>query len=239
MQSKVRLQKHLAEAGMGSRRACEEIITAGRVTINGHRVSQLGTCVDPANDEVKLDGRVVRPLPKIYLAVNKPRGCVCSRKDEDSRPLLADLLPAEHQNLFHVGRLDWDSEGLILMTNDGEFALRVTHPRYQVLKIYEVDVEGAATAAALAPLERGIWDKGEMLRAKRFQVQRSRPAASTIEIELTEGKNREVRRMMMALGFKVRRLRRVRIGPIRLGCLQVANWRSLTASEVRLLLHPV
>lgn len=232
----VRLQKYLAEAGVASRRASEQFILTARVKVNGKVVSELGTKVDPERDEVMVDGKLIRTKKKIYVALHKPAGCVCSRKDERGRPTIYELLPAEWENVQSVGRLDYDTEGLLLLTNDGEMSLRLTHPRYGVKKIYEVTVEGRAELDHVEAFKRGIRDLGELLRAQRAQIVSAGKSRSVIELELAEGKNREVRRMCAAVGLPVERLVRTQVGKIKLGELRVGRWRTLTESEIKTLL---
>jgi 23S rRNA pseudouridine2605 synthase len=232
----VRLQKFLAEAGVASRRASEQIILAGRVTVNGGAVCELGTKIDPASDRVAVDGKPVRAKRKLHLALHKPRGCVCSRNDERGRPTIYDLLPAEWQNVHSVGRLDFDTEGLLFLTNDGEFALRLTHPRYGVRKRYVATVEGLVDGEMLRRLAQGVWHEGENLRAERTRLISASRAQSVVELELAEGKNREVRRLFESQGLAVKRLQRTQIGKIGLGELKLGRWRTLTATEIRTLL---
>ena len=160
MSPAIRLQKFLAEAGVASRRAAEQIILAGRVQVNGQPVRVLGTRVDPGHDEVTVDGKPVRARRKLYVALHKPAGCVCSRQDELGRPTIYDLLPKEWQNLHSVGRLDFNTEGLIFLTNDGQFALRLTHPRYGVRKKYVATVEGGVDRAMLGTIQAGRLARG-------------------------------------------------------------------------------
>jgi 23S rRNA pseudouridine2605 synthase len=232
----VRLQKFLAEAGVASRRASEDLILAGRVQVNGRVVRELGARVEAGRDQVTVDGKAARPRRKLYVALNKPRSCVCSRKDERGRATVYDLLPREWSSLFTVGRLDYDSEGLIFLTNDGEFSLHLTHPRYGVRKTYLVTVEGRVSADAARQVCRGVVDDGERLRAQAVRVHHSGASGSLIEVELTEGRNREVRRMFGALGLPVKRLKRTQIGKIKLGELGTGRWRTLTDSEIKTLL---
>jgi 23S rRNA pseudouridine2605 synthase len=232
----VRLQKYLAEAGVASRRAGEVLIVEGRVMVNGKLVRELGTKVDPAKDLVTVDGRQVRVRRKQYIALHKPVGCVCSRNDERGRPTIYQLLPAEWSNVQSVGRLDYDTEGLLLLTNDGELALRLTHPRYGVTKLYEVTVEGRVEPEQLLPLTRGILDEGERLKAQRARLLSATKSRSIIEVEMTEGKNREVRRMCAAIGLTVEQLRRTQVGKIKLGDLRPGRWRTLTETEIKTLL---
>lgn len=232
----VRLQKFLAEAGVASRRASEQIILTARVKVNGKVVSQLGTKVDPEQDEIMVDGKLVRAKRKIYVALHKPVGCVCSRKDERGRPTIYELLPPEWSGVQSVGRLDYDTEGLLLLTNDGELSLHLTHPRYGVKKIYEVTVEGRAGLDQIEAFKHGIRDMGELLKAQRAHILTASKGRSVIELELAEGKNREVRRMCAAVGLTVERLVRTQVGKIKLGELRLGRWRTLTDSEIKTLL---
>lgn len=232
----VRLQKFLADAGVASRRAAETLIQAGRVTVNGQPVRLLGTKVVPGQDTVAVDGKPARVRRKLYLALNKPRGCVCSRQDEHGRPTVYDLLPPEWTNVQSVGRLDYDSEGLLLLTNDGEFSLRLSHPRFGVRKKYAVRVDGRMDEERARRLLHGIVDEGEHLRARSVRVLNAGRAGSTLEIELAEGRNREIRRMFAALGMTVIRLLRVQVGPLKLGELRPGRWRALTETEIESLL---
>lgn len=232
----VRLQKFLAEAGVASRRAGERIILEGRVLVNGQPVLVLGSKVDPDHDAVTVDGKRIRPKKKLYLALHKPRGCVCSRNDEHDRPTIYELLPKEWQKVHSVGRLDYASEGLLFLTNDGEFALRMTHPRYGVRKRYVVTVEGRVDAAMLDEFTRGIWHDGEKLKAERGWLITSGGSLSVVELELAEGKNREVRRLFESRGLRVKRLVRTQIGKIKLGELKSGRWRTLTQTEIKTLL---
>src|SRR5215831_14509241 len=166
----VRLQKFLADAGLASRRSGEKMILAGRVEVNGQTVRELGTKVDPLHDRVTLDGKPAKAKRHIYLALNKPRGLVCSRKDEHDRPTIYELLPAEWGHLHSVGRLDYNSEGLLFLTNDGEFSLRLTHPRYGVRKKYVVTVEGRVEGEALGRFTRGVYHQGERLKAEKARL---------------------------------------------------------------------
>jgi pseudouridine synthase len=232
----VRLQKFLAEAGVASRRASEEIIQAGRVQVNGAVVRLLGTKVDADHDEVTVDGKPVRPRRKIYVALNKPPGCVCSRKDELNRPTVYELLRKEWTNLYSVGRLDYATEGLLFLTNDGEFSLRLTHPRYGVRKKYLVTVEGRIEPAVLGRFIHGVAHEGEKLKAEKARLISSSRSHSVVELELAEGKNREVRRLFESQGLTVTRLQRTQIGKIKLGELRPGKWRTLTEPEIKSLL---
>jgi 23S rRNA pseudouridine2605 synthase len=232
----IRLQKFLAEAGVASRRAAEQLIRAGRVTVNGESVRTLGTKVDPARDQIRVDAKPVRAQRKLYLALHKPRGCVCSRADEHGRPTIYELLPKEWRTVYSAGRLDFASEGLLFLTNDGEFALRLTHPRYGVRKTYLATVDGRVDDEMLRRFERGVWREGEKLRAQRARLLATGKAQSVVELELAEGKNREVRRLFESQGLSVRRLVRTQIGTIKLGELKPGRWRTLTQTEIKTLL---
>jgi len=232
----VRLQKFLADAGIASRRASEEVILDGRVEVNGQPVRILGTKVDPLHDKISVDGKPVRAKRKLYVALNKPKGCVCSRKDEFDRPTIYELLPKEWGNLYSVGRLDYDTEGLIFLTNDGEFALRLTHPRYEVNKKYVATVEGRVEQDMLSKFIRGVFHDGEKLKAQKARLVSATKSVSVAELELTEGKNREVRRLFESQGATVKRLQRIQIGKIKLGELKPGKWRTLTEPEINSLL---
>lgn len=225
-----RLQKVLAACGLGARRACERLITEGRVEVDGRRVVELGTRVGPEAD-IQVDGRPVRTQRKIYLALNKPHGVLCAMRDDRGRRTLTDLLPAGSPRLFHVGRLDYDSEGLLLLTNDGELAQRLAHPRHEVEKTYLAWIDGPCPPDTRRLFLRGVESRGEILRA--HAVSRPKPAGTgeVYEVVLREGRNRQVRRMFEALGRRVLRLRRVAIGPVTLGRLATGATRALTDDE--------
>ena len=233
----VRLQKFLADAGIASRRSSEEIIRAGRVSINGRAVREMGTKVDPAQDAVMVDGAVVKARRKVYVALNKPRGYVCSRLDPEARRAVGELLPKEWTNLYTVGRLDYNTEGLIFLTNDGDFALRLTHPRYGVRKKYQAAIQGKVEPENLSRITKGIVHEGEKLRALRARLLNSNRSRSVVELELAEGKNREARRLFEAQGITVVALKRTQIGPIKLGEMPIGRWRMLTGPEVEALLR--
>jgi len=232
----VRLQKFLAEAGVASRRASEQIIVEGRVTVNGQSVKELGAKVDPLHDRVTLDGQAVKVKRKLYVALNKPPGLVCSRNDEFDRPTIYDLLPKEWSHLHSVGRLDYNSEGLIFLTNDGEFSLHLTHPRYGIRKKYVAMVEGKVEPEMLQRFTHGIWFEGEKFKAEKARLISATHSQSVVELELAEGKYREVRRLFESQGRTVKRLQRIQIGKIKLGELPLGKWRTLTEPEIKSLL---
>jgi 23S rRNA pseudouridine2605 synthase len=232
----VRLQKYLADAGVASRRAGEQMILAGRVAINGETITRLGTRVDPAHDKVAVDGKPVRVKRKLYVALNKPPGFVCSRKDEFERSTVYDLLPKEWGHLYSVGRLDYQSEGLIFLTNDGDFSLRLTHPRYGVHKKYLATVEGRLDAELLTRFTRGLVYLGERLKAEKARMVSTSKAQSVVELELAQGKYHEVRRLFESQRVTVKRLQRIQIGRIKLGELPSGKWRTLTEPEIKSLM---
>jgi pseudouridine synthase len=234
----IRLQKYLADAGIASRRAAEKIILEGRVQVNNKVITELGSKVDPIHDTVKVDGAPVKAKRKLYLAVHKPRGYICTKADPERRKTIGELLPKEWDNLNTVGRLDRESEGLIFMTNDGEFTLHLTHPRYGVSKKYLTVVTGKVEAEKLNILLKGVRHEGEMLKAAAYRIIESSNSHTMIEIELREGKNREIRRMCEVLGLEIERLVRVQIGKIKLGDLPSGKWRTLTEPEIKSLLSP-
>lgn len=234
----VRLQKLLADAGLASRRASEKMILAGEVQVNGRVVTELGSKVNPAEDRVTVGGQPVKAKRKLYLAINKPKGYLCSRADEHGRPLLSDLLPREWGNLYSVGRLDYNSEGLIFYTNDGDFSLHLTHPRYGMTKKYMVSVVGKVEPGILAKFTEGVFHEGEKLKAEKARLVKASNSYALVEIILKEGKNREIRRLFESQGIEVERLQRVQIGPIKLGELPQGKWRTLTEAEIKSLISP-
>lgn len=233
---RVRLQKFLADAGVASRRASEQLIVAGRVHVNGSPVQRLGTQIDPEHDRVTFDGAPLKSQRKRYLAVNKPRGYLCTRSDPRRRHVITDLVPKEWEGLYPVGRLDCDSDGLIFLTNDGEFCLWLSHPRYGVRKRYVATVAGRVEPAALQRLVHGVREGGEELKAVEARLLSANNSQSVVELVLTEGRNREVRRLFETQGLVVTRLQRTQIGPIKLGELPVGKWRTLTEPEIKSLL---
>jgi 23S rRNA pseudouridine2605 synthase len=231
-----RLQKVLADAGVASRRACEVIILEGRVAVDGQVASELGIKVDPLRARITVDGQPLRAKQKLHVVLHKPPGFLCTRKDPEQRNTVFGLLPKEWGNLYPVGRLDRDSEGLIFLTNDGEFCLRLTHPRYGIRKIYHVIVEGRVEEVTMRQLCAGVKDEGEWLKASRARLIEANKKHSYLELELLEGKNREIRRLCARLNLVITRLQRVQIGPIKLGELPAGKWRILTPAEIKSLL---
>ena len=227
-----RLQRSLARAGLGSRRACEELIAAGRVSVGG-REATLGDRVDPARDEVRVDGRKVSVDPGLrYLAMHKPRGVTTTMRDPHAERDLSRFLP-KGPRVFPVGRLDRDTEGLLLLTNDGELAHRLTHPRYAVEKEYLVEVDGAPSSRQLGRLRRGVELDDGVARAVEARIAGGSKGRGAVRLVMVEGRKREVRRMLEAVGLPVRRLVRTRVGPVRLGRLKPGELRELEPEDVR------
>lgn len=236
----IRLQKVLASAGLGSRRACEDLISEGRVTVDGVVVRELGVRVDPRTAVVHVDGeRLQLDTTLVTIALNKPTGVVSTMHDPQGRPSLAELVADRPERLFHVGRLDADSEGLILLTNDGELAQRLAHPSYEVAKTYVAEVEGEVRPSMGAVLLRGVELEDGPVQVDRFQILQTTNRASLVEVELHEGRNRVVRRLFEEVGHPVTRLVRTKIGPIRLGDLPPGRTRVLGRVELGTLMTAV
>ena len=230
---KERLQKLIAAAGLASRRQAERWIAAGRVTING-RPAALGDQADVGRDRIEVDGRPLRlEQPKIYLLLNKPTGYVTTARDPQGRKVVRDLLLGVKTRVFSVGRLDINTEGLLLMTNDGELAARLTHPRHQIAKTYLVRVRGALTDAARQRLEQGVELEDGITAPARVARVRSSGSHTWLELTITEGRNRQVRRMCEALGYPVSRLKRIGLAFLNLDGLPLGKYRQLSASEVK------
>ncbi len=232
-----RLQKVLAAAGLGSRRQCEELILTGRVEVDRKVVAELGTKVDPMQQQIRVDGVVLATPQRAYFAVHKPSGVVCTNRDPAGRTRVVDLVPFPELRLFPVGRLDLHSEGLILLTNDGELSNRLTHPRYGVEKTYRVLVAGRPSREVLAELRRGVHLAEGLARVSDVIVRKELKQSTILEIVLKEGRNREIRRILARVGHKVLRLLRLAVGPVRLGSLPPAEFRRLTREELDALRH--
>jgi 23S rRNA pseudouridine2605 synthase len=229
-----RLQKILSQAGVASRRASEQLMADGRVTVNGATVREMGTKADPARDDIRVDGRRIRlPDRHLYLLLNKPRGYVTTRSDPQKRPTVLDLVGVR-EYVYPVGRLDFDSEGLLLLTNDGELAARLTHPRHGVARVYEARLLGIPDEHDLQRLSRGIVIDGRRTAPADVEIVTGTRDAkhATLRISIREGRNRQVRNMCEAIGHPVDHLRRVAFGPIRDTRLKVGHWRELNAEEV-------
>ncbi len=227
-----RLNKVLAHAGVGSRRFCDEIIVAGRVSVDGQTVRELGCRVDPSRQRICVDDVPIKCEKLTYWMANKPRGYVCTNDDPAGRPRAIDLLPQVEQRVYTVGRLDESSEGLLILTNDGAWAYRLMHPRYGVEKTYLVQVAGHPSPADLRRLIQGVYLAEGRVRAKDVKRLKKQGDSCWLRIVLSEGKNREIRRMLARLGHKVMTLRRIAIGPVHLGKLPLGRARRLTRQEV-------
>jgi 23S rRNA pseudouridine2605 synthase len=233
----IRLQKILSAAGIASRRTAEVLIAHGRVTVNGETVRELGTKADPGADDVRVDGRRVRvAAERRYLLLNKPRGYVTTRSDPQGRPTVLDLLKGVREYIYPVGRLDYDSEGLLILTNDGELAARLTHPRHGLEREYEAQVLGAPTAHAIGRLAKGVTVEGRRTGPAEVSLVRTLEEhgrrTAVLRVTIREGRKRQVRAMCEAVGHPVARLRRVRIGPIADPRLKPGQYRELTPREV-------
>ena len=228
----MRLQKFMADAGVASRRKCEEYIAAGQVKVNGGTAS-LGCTIDPEHDTVEFAGKVLRPQSsRVILMFYKPRGIVCTAQDPQGRKTVLDFVRDIPLRLYNVGRLDIDSEGLILITNDGELAYRLTHPKFALNKTYFVICGGALPPEQIRKLEDGILlDDGMTAPAQVRHVTRLKSGDTSLEITIHEGRNRQIRRMLKALGHDTQLLRRIQTGPLKLGDLQKGTWRYLTDAE--------
>jgi 23S rRNA pseudouridine2605 synthase len=229
----VRLQKVLAAAGLGSRRACEELIAQGRVMVDDQVVRELGVRVDPERAVIHVDGlRVQLDENKVYLAINKPLGVVSTMDDEKGRPSLGDFVGQRNERIYHVGRLDIDTEGLLLLTNDGELAHRLQHPSYGVSKTYLAEIRGPVARDVGKRLRAGIELEDGLVSVDSFRIVDSQPGKALVEVVIHEGKHHVVRRLLEAVGHPVLQLVRTDVGPIRLGELRSGKVRSLTRDEV-------
>lgn len=228
----MRLNKFLSSCGLASRRKCEEIILAGRVSINGKTVSNLSTVVNEKSDKVEVDGALVKlPAQFVYLKMNKPKGYACTASDERGRKTIFDLIENDVR-LFNVGRLDYDTEGLIILTNDGEFANLVTHPKYHFEKEYIVTAEGEVKEGDLAVLRKGVVVDGERMPTARVKLLSFDGKWSKVSVVIDEGQNHQVRRMFEAIGKDIKLLKRIRIGEVRLGGLYRGKTKPMTEKEI-------
>ena len=235
--SSQRLQKILSAAGVASRRLSEELITQGRVSVNGHVVTALGTKADPSRDDIRVDGRrITIQQRRVYILMNKPRGYVTTRRDPQGRPTVMDLIKRVREYVYPVGRLDYESEGLLLLTNDGDLAARLTHPRHEVERVYEARVRGVPDAHEIERLARGVVIEGRRTAPARVRLTHVRDTDSgsqaIVEIGIHEGRQRQVRKMFDAVGHPIVRLRRVAIGPIADQALRPGDYRELTIVEL-------
>lgn len=230
----VRLQKYIAMSGEASRRAAEAMIEEGRVRVNGELITQLGTKVEIGADKVSLDGKEIKPeIKKYYIMLNKPEGYVSTVNDQFDRPTVLDLLSGEIKTrVFPVGRLDYDTRGLLLLTNDGDFTYKVTHPKFKMNKTYIVTVKGGITVKGLNTLRNGVVIDDFKTSPAEVEMLSAEKGVTVLKITIHEGKNRQVRKMMEAVGCKVSELNRISIGNVELGNLPLGRWRYLTAHEI-------
>ncbi len=228
----MRIQKFLSRAGAASRRKAEAMVLDGRVRVNGTVVSELGTKVDPTLDRVELDGTPVHLSEARWIRFHKPAGVLCTAEDTHGRRTIYDLLPGENRGLRYVGRLDLETEGLLLLTNDGDVANRLQHPRYRVEREYEVCVQGVPSKKDIARLRAGVVLDDGLARPVRLEVAAPVKECGNLTLVMTEGRKREVRRLMYAVGFPVVTLKRVRFGPVKLGDLPPGEWETLSSHDV-------
>lgn len=230
----MRINKYIASCGISSRRAAEELITEGRVKLNGKTVTELGTEINEDNDTVTVDGNKIVPVSRfVYIMLNKPKGCVCTVKDDKGRKTIMDYLGEQaNKRIFPIGRLDYDTEGLLLLTNDGDLSYKLTHPSNEIPKTYIAKVEGEPAENELASLRKGIVLDGAKLHASKIKLLDSEENLFRYEITIFEGKNRQVHRMFESIGKEVAFLKRVGVGSLRLGGLARGTWRFLTDKEI-------
>jgi 23S rRNA pseudouridine2605 synthase len=229
---KLRIARFLASTGIAARRECEEFVRLGRVTVNGEIVTDLTRRIDPDHDEVTFDDEKVRPEPKVYWWVNKPKGVLCTSRDTHGRKTILDLLPRVGKRVYSVGRLDEESTGLILVTNDGEMALRLTHPRYEVPKTYLALVAGKLERSTIERMLKGVWLAEGRARAHSVVRLGTKGNATNVKIVLKEGRNREIRRMFAKCGHKVMSLHRIAIGPLKIKRLKLGEARRADSQEI-------
>lgn len=230
-----RLQKVIAQAGIASRRKAEELIANGKVKVNGKVVTELGTKVDPLKDNIEVNGKQIKQEKLVYILLNKPKGYITTADDPQNRPIVFDLIRDIPQRLHSVGRLDFDTAGLLLLTNDGDLTYKLTHPKFEKEKIYLVRVKGRITQKVIKNLERGVeLEDGKTAPAKVKLVKLKRDF-SLLKLTIHEGRNRQIRRMMETVGFPVIYLKRIQLGPLTLGNLKTGQYRNLTQKEIKFL----
>ncbi len=240
MKEQMRLQQYIAKCGVSSRRKAEELIKSGSVTVNGRIITELGSKVTPGEDHVKVNGKLLRFEPKVYFVMNKPEGVVCSVNDEKGRKTVIDILkPAVKERVFPVGRLDYNTTGCLLITNDGEWANRVLHPKYKVPKVYTAKVKGRFDSKAGEKLKRGLLIEGKKMRADDITVAKHNEENDIVKITISQGMNHQIKLMMQAVGYPVIRLRRESVGKITAAGLEPGAVRRLLPQEVALFDEPV
>lgn len=237
MRGKMRLNKFLSNSGIASRRKCDEIIKDGKVCVNGKVVTELGRVINEKKDKVEVEGKIITlPSSFVYIKLNKPKGYACSANDEKGRKIIYDLVDTK-ERLFSIGRLDYNTEGLIILTNDGDFANKVAHPRYHLEKEYRVNVVGEIKESELAVLRKGVVIDGQRLPSARVESLGFENGVTRLSIVIDEGQNRQIRRMFEAIGREIKLLKRVRIGGVSLGGLKRGEWRDLTENELNALVR--
>ena len=234
---KVRLQKFLAEAGVASRRACDKLIDEGLVKVNNQVVTTPGLGVDPEKDKIIYKGRPVKPERKFYIMVNKPKGYICTNDDEKGRRRTVDIVKDIPARLYTVGRLDWDVEGLIILTNDGDFAYKLTHPKHHVPKTYVVKIKGSIESKHVAKIFSGIYIDGKKTEPAKAEILKTSRQTSHVRLTLFEGKKREIKRMFFQLGYSVYHIKRISINGLKLGSLQPGRYRNLRDYEIKRLMR--
>lgn len=228
----MRLNKFLSNSGVASRRKCDELISQGKVFVNGKVVSELGLQINEKKDKVMVEGKQIKlPSSFVYIKLNKPKGYACTTADEKGRKTIYELIDTD-ERLFSIGRLDYDTEGLILLTNDGDFANKVAHPKYAIEKEYRVTVEGQIKESELAVLRKGVVVDGERMPSAKVEFLSEDDKFTKLSVVIDEGQNRQIRRMFEAIGKSIRLLKRVRIGQVRLGGLKRGDYRDLTEDEL-------
>lgn len=233
----MRLNKFLSGAGIASRRKCDELILSGKVKVNGKVVNELGTIINEKKDKVVYEGVEVKlPASFVYIKLNKPKGYACTASDEKGRKTIYELVKCE-ERLFSVGRLDYDTEGLIILTNDGDFANKVMHPRNEIEKEYQVTIEGEILESELAVMRKGVVVDGEKMPPARVKFLDKKGDCTRLSVVIHEGQNRQVRRMFEAIGKSIKLLKRVRIGGVKLGGLSRGDYKDLTIDELNLLVR--
>ena len=233
----MRLNKFLSNSGVASRRKCEEIILEGKVFVNGKVVTELGTLINEKKDKVTVEGKPIKlPSSFVYIKLNKPKGYACTAKDEKGRKTIYDLVKSD-ERLFSIGRLDYDTEGLIILTNDGDFANMIGHPKYNIEKEYRVTVEGEVKESEMAVMRKGVVVDGERMPSARVEWLSFENGFTKLSIVIDEGQNRQVRRMFEAIGKTIKLLKRVRIGGVKLGGLSRGEYRDLSEQELNLLVR--
>lgn len=228
----IRLQRFLAQCGLGSRRDCEELIIAGRVAVDGRIANQLGTTVDPSTQSISLDGERLKLERKKYFMLNKPSGFLCTADDPQGRRVVLDLFPQEGPRLFTIGRLDENTTGLLLVTNDGDLAQKLAHPRYRIFRQYRAQVAGQPKREVFEQLKQGLFFTEGKFRVYNVKPVKKQKDSTWVEITMTEGQNREIRRLFARVGHKVMKLERIGFGPLRLGRLSIGEYRDLSREEL-------